>query len=90
MGAILLGGTFVAIAALGIVAARELTGGDLRNILGIMAAAFGLGQIIGPGYAGLLFDQTGSFLPSSLTAAAALILAAVLCVMFTHHKSKKY
>ncbi len=85
----LLGGTFVAIAALGLAASRELTGSDPRSILAIMTAAFSLGQIIGPAYAGLLFDQTGSFLPSSLTAAAALIIAAVLCMVFTHHKSNE-
>lgn len=92
LAASLLGGTFVAIAALGLVAARELTGGDPRSILGIMTAAFGLGQIIGPAYAGLLFDQTGSFLPSSLTGCAALIVSALLCMIFINieklnHKS---
>jgi len=89
LAASLLGGTFVAIAALGLVAARELTGGDPRSILAIMTAAFSLGQIIGPAYAGLLFDQTGSFLPSSLTASAALVISAVLCMVFTHHKSEE-
>ena len=89
LAASLLGGTVVAIAALGLVVARELTGGDPRSIMGIMTAAFGLGQIIGPAYAGLLFDQTGSFLPSSLTASAALIIAAALCIIFTHHKPEE-
>lgn len=74
----LLGGTFMGITALGLVAAQQLVRGDPRRPLALMTAAFGLGQILGPVFAGLLYDQTGSFLSSSLTASAALAVAAVL------------
>jgi len=40
-----------------------------------MTAAFGLGQIVGPTFAGVIYDITGSFLAPSLTAGAALAAA---------------
>ncbi len=80
LAAALLGGTFMGITALGLVGARRLTRGDSRRVLALMTAAFGLGQIVGPAFAGLLFDRTGSFVASSLMAAAALVTAAVLAM----------
>jgi predicted MFS family arabinose efflux permease len=75
--AILVGGTFVAITALGLIRARELTSGDPRPAIALMTGAFGLGQIIGPYFAGIVSDRLGSFLVPSITAAAALLVAAV-------------
>jgi cyanate permease len=43
-----------------------------------MTAAFGLGQMAGPLFAGLVADHTGSFLVPSLVAAAGLVVAAGL------------
>jgi len=83
LAAALLGGTFMGITALGLVGARQLSEGDPRRVLALMTAAFGLGQIIGPVFAGVLHDRTGSFAPSSLTAAAALVVAALLAVFVT-------
>ncbi len=80
LSAALLGGTFVAITALGIVHARSLSRGDPRTSLALMTAAFGLGQMIGPTVAGLGYDATGSFLLPSLGAAAALVVAAALAL----------
>ncbi len=74
----LLGGTFMAITALGLVAARQLSQGDPRRVLALMTAAFGLGQIVGPVFAGALHDNTGSFVAASLTATGALVVAALL------------
>lgn len=78
--AVLLGGTFVSITAIGLVEARRLSAGDTSRSVAIMTIAFGLGQIFGPSFAGFLFDQTGSFLLPSLGAVAALLVAAVLVV----------
>ena len=43
-----------------------------------MTAAFGLGQMIGPTFAGLAYGLGDSFLVPSLVAAAALLVAAGL------------
>ncbi len=74
----LLGGTFIALTALGLVGARTFTTGDPRQVVGWMTAAFGAGQIIGPTFAGSLFDASGSFLFSSLVAVAALLIASLI------------
>ena len=78
LSAALLGGTFVGITALGLVKARELSTGDPRRDLGFMTAAFALGQIIGPTFAGYAHAYDNSFLAPSLAAAAALAVAAGL------------
>jgi predicted MFS family arabinose efflux permease len=78
VAATLLGGTFMGLTALGLVVGRIQAGGDPRQIFAVMTAAFGLGQIVGPAVAGLLYDATGSFLSSSLLAVAALAVAAGL------------
>ena len=43
-----------------------------------MTAAFGLGQIVGPAYAGVAYDTTGTFIVPSLTAVSALLVGALL------------
>jgi len=78
LASILLGGTFMGITALGLVEARRITPGNPRRILALMTASFGLGQMVGPWFAGLLRDTTGSYSEASLAAAAALVIAAAL------------
>lgn len=78
LAAALLGGTFMGLTALGLIHARDLATGDPRRSLALMTAAFGLGQMIGPVFAGYAYDLGGSFVAPSLTAAAGLIVAAVL------------
>jgi predicted MFS family arabinose efflux permease len=81
LAAALLGGTFMGITALGLVGARRLSQGDPRRTLAVMTAAFGLGQIVGPTFAGAVYDVTGTFLGPSLTAVGALLVGALLvCV----------
>jgi predicted MFS family arabinose efflux permease len=54
------------ITALGLVRARQLSQVDPRHTLAVMTAAFGLGQIVGPLFAGVVYDATGTVLvPSS-------------------------
>ena len=78
LAATLLGGTFMGLTALGLIQARQSASGDPRRTLAVLTAAFGLGQIVGPTFAGVLHDMTGSFVVPSLTAGAALATAAWL------------
>lgn len=78
LAAVTLGGTIMGITALGIAAARQLAPGDASRAIAAMTAAFGLGQIVGPLFAGYVVDHTGNFIAASLTAAATLVLAAIL------------
>jgi predicted MFS family arabinose efflux permease len=78
--AILLGGTFMGLTALGLIAARDLAPADARRWVGILTSAFGLGQIVGPIVAGYGFDLAGSFFLPSVLAAAALCAAAALAL----------
>jgi predicted MFS family arabinose efflux permease len=79
--ALLLGGTVLGLTALGLIEARRLAPGDVRRTLAIVTASLGVGQILGPAVAGVLFDLTGSFLVPSLWAAAALLVAAMLTIV---------
>jgi predicted MFS family arabinose efflux permease len=81
LAAALLGGTFMGITALGLVGARRVTQRDPRRTLAIMTVAFGIGQIVGPTFAGVVRDATGSFVVPSLTAVGALVAAALLVIM---------
>ena len=78
LAAVLLGGTFVGITATGLVNARELSKVDPRRNLALMTAIFGVGQMIGPTFAGLVYDATGDFRLPTLAAAGALVMAAAL------------
>jgi len=80
IAALFLGGTFMGLTALGLIAAREAGTGDPRGRIALMTAAFSLGQIIGPAFAGFAYDATGSLAMPSLMAAAGLVVAAVLSV----------
>lgn len=80
LSAALLGGTFMGITALGLIHARGLSAGEPRRSFALMTAAFGLGQMIGPTFAGYTYDLGDSFLAPSLAAAAALAVAAVLVI----------
>jgi predicted MFS family arabinose efflux permease len=78
LAAVFLGGTFVAITALGLVGARALSTSDPRQVIALMTAAFGAGQIVGPVLAGHMVDRSGSFTVPTLIAAATLVAAALL------------
>jgi predicted MFS family arabinose efflux permease len=76
--AALLGGTIMGITALGLVHARSLSAGDPRRAIALMTAAFGLGQMIGPSFAGYAYGFAGSFTLPTLVAAGALVAAFAL------------
>ena len=78
VAAVLVGGTFMGLTSLGLIGGRQLAGGDARRVLALMTSAFGLGQIVGPSFAGALYDRFGSFAVPSLFAVVALLVAAAL------------
>lgn len=78
VGAALLGGTFMAITALGLGTARELAPDRPDQTIARMTVAFSVGQIVGPAIGGWLAERTGSFTAPSWMAAAVLLLGAAL------------
>ena len=81
VAALFVGGTFMGLTALGLIAARKSTHGDPRGRIALMTASFSFGQILGPSFAGLAYDATGSLAMPSLVAAMALFAAALLSVL---------
>jgi predicted MFS family arabinose efflux permease len=86
IAALFLGGTFMGLTALGLIGARETAEGDPRGRIALMTAAFSLGQIIGPTFAGFAYDATGSLAVPSLLAAGGLVIAAVLALAAQHRQ----
>jgi predicted MFS family arabinose efflux permease len=78
VAAVLLGGTFIGLTALGLMSGRELAGGAPQRVVSLMTVSFSAGQMIGPSVAGYLAERTGSLRGASIIAAAALVVAAAL------------
>jgi predicted MFS family arabinose efflux permease len=81
LAAILVGGTFMGLTALGLMQARVLATANPRQALALMTGAFGLGQIVGPTFAGVVSETLGSFTVPSITAATALLIAGGLTLV---------
>lgn len=77
LAAVLLGGTFGGITALGLSAGRMLST-NIAWIVSIMTVAFSVGQLLGPAVAGRMADMSGSFLWPSVLAGGLVAVAALL------------
>jgi predicted MFS family arabinose efflux permease len=80
VSSVFVGGTFMGLTALGLVAARQNGSGDPRGRLALMTASFGAGQILGPVFAGYVYDHLGGFTLPLLAASFALLAAGVLAI----------
>ena len=88
LGAALLGGTFMGITALGLTTARGLAPGASGPVIARMTAAFGVGQIVGPAFAGWLAERSGGFgLATSAAALALLVCAAMVAIAARHARA---
>lgn len=76
--ALVVGGTFMGTVTIAMPAAKRVSHTIKFNLLAIMTAAYGIGQIIGPLLANALFSRTQSFDASLLAAGAGLSLSALL------------
>ncbi len=77
LAAVFFGGTFMGITAV-IVAFGGRISAQPARMIGLLTAAFGLGQMIGPVLAGWLAERQGGFNGSLLLASGAVVLGAVL------------
>jgi predicted MFS family arabinose efflux permease len=80
---VVVGGSFMGLTSLGLLCARE-GGGDPRRRIALVTVVFSAGQILGPVFAGYLYDRTGSLALPSWAAAAALVVAGLLT--FRQHR----
>lgn len=81
--AVLLGGTFMGLTALGLVAARTVAGVAPVRAMGWMTVSFAVGQMIGPMFGGVMYDLTATHRLSSLAAVVALLIAALIASRLT-------
>lgn len=75
---LLAGLPFTALVSFAMRDARRLWGPQAPRLMGLMTAAYGLGQIAGPPLATALVHRTGGFASSLACAAAALVLGAAI------------
>jgi predicted MFS family arabinose efflux permease len=80
IAAVLLGGTFGGITALGLSMGRMIAPNQTAFAVSRMTAAFSLGQLLGPAVAGRMADLAGGFFWPSVLCAALLCLSAALVI----------
>ncbi len=80
LAAVFFGGTFMGITAV-IVAYGGRIAAQPARMIGLLTAAFGLGQMIGPVIAGWLAERQGGFDGSLALAAGAVVLGALLIAL---------
>jgi hypothetical protein len=82
LSAVCVGGTFMIITMAGIKEALRLGGAPASLAVGVMTAAFGAGQIVGPLMVSLLAHSGHAFAFASLIAAASLVAGNLVLLAF--------
>lgn len=75
--ALIVGGTFMGTVTIAMPAAKLVSHTIKFNLIAIMTAAYGIGQIFGPLLASYLYSNSGSFASSLIAAGCALLLSMV-------------
>lgn len=83
--AILFGGSAFGIAALTLTLAGRLVPDGSAKIIGILTAAFGIGQVLGPVFAGYAVNRTGNFTLALAGAAAVVTLGSLLMLVLQRY-----
>jgi len=78
LSSLLVGLPFTALVSFAMREARRLWGGRAAKLIGLMTAAYAIGQIAGPPLATALVARTGGFAASLAVAAAALLAGALI------------
>lgn len=78
IGGICVGGTFMIITMVGMKEMHRLVpAGDVMRHIAVMTASFATGQMIGPVFAGSIYDLTGGFSASLVITSAILIVTVI-------------
>lgn len=80
LSALLVGGTFMGTVTIAMPAARKVAESVRFNILAVMTTAYGIGQIVGPLAADMIYSRSQSFDLSLTMAAVALMGGGILAV----------
>ncbi|MCD5996208.1 YbfB/YjiJ family MFS transporter [Pseudomonas sp. CDFA 602] len=76
--ALIVGGTFMGTVTIAMPAAKRVSHTLRFNLIAVMTAAYGAGQIVGPLLASHLYARSGSFTSSLIAAAVGLLLSTAL------------
>ncbi|MGO4668292.1 YbfB/YjiJ family MFS transporter [Bosea sp. 2RAB26] len=90
LSALLVGGTFMGTATIAMPAARKVAAAVRFNMLALMTASFGIGQIVGPLMANAIYARTQAFDISLSIAAASLVAGAVLCADLAGNRAQSH
>ena len=81
--AVIFGGTFLGITALTLALVGHLAPHGTARLIALLTAVYGLGQVLGPVFAGFLTARSGGFGPALIAASAIVLLGGALILAFS-------